>query len=750
MAHFFLMEAVPVIPCTGAGLCFTWSLGIPLLWLRKCAVGDMCPYASVPAVCRAIGCWPGQVEAQFTIGRITKDDTKFGYVVAQLDGKYAEEVEDIICNPPDGNKYEAIKRELIKRLSDSDTTRVRKLLETEEIGDRTPTQFWRHLRKLAGSSVSDDFLTEIWKNRLPVKTQLVLAATSDKDGTKLAEIADRVHEIPVERGRIASVSHPSDMDLLREELRQMRLQLNAVTNSARQQWRSPRRERFRRRSSSRNPSQGASGKRELCWYHDRFAEKATKCIPPCKWAANGTRIATYGTTVISLNLSLRREFTWRFIVADVDAPIIGMDFLVHYNLLVDPRNKRLLDATTKLFIVGRRVTDKVASATCFPHENGETRHRAPYPEPRRLAPDRHQAAKAEFELMLRQGIIRPSKSPWATPLHLVNKKDGKSMRPCGDYRALNDRTVADRYSLPHIEDFAQKLAGKNVFSKVDLVRAYNQIPVAPQDCEKTAITTPFGLFEFVFMPFGLRNAAQTCQRFVDSVIRGLDFAYAYIDDFLIASENEVEHKEHLRLLFNRLNRYGIVINAAKCTFGVSEIEFLGYTVSRDGVKPLAERVEAIRNFAKPITVKLLRKFLGMVQRKVIYLCRGQAAEEAFVNIKEALENATTLAHPISGACINVTVDASDYTIGAVLQQLVDGVWQPLSFYTKALSAGQYIRHIKGIENTVADVLSRVESISSPPDYKTIEQSQEKDEELKRTLASNTGALHLKKVHFPGG
>ncbi|XP_076165277.1 uncharacterized protein LOC143145620 [Ptiloglossa arizonensis] len=200
------------------------------------------------------------VEAQFTIARITKDDTKFGYVVAQLDGKYAEEVEDIVCNPPDGNTYEAIKRELIKRLSDWDTTR------------------------LAGSSVSDDFLTEIWKNRLPVKTQLVLAATSDKDGTKLAEIADRVHEIPVERGRIASVSHPSDVDLLREELKQMRLQLNAVTNSTRQRWRSPRRERFRRRSSSRNPSQGASVKRELCWYHDRFAEKAAKCIPPCKWA----------------------------------------------------------------------------------------------------------------------------------------------------------------------------------------------------------------------------------------------------------------------------------------------------------------------------------------------------------------------------------------------------------------------------------------------------------------------------------
>ena len=153
----------------------TTSLRIPSFWPKKVAL------------------WFKQLEAQFLIGNITKDETKFGYVVAQLDGKYAEEVEDVICNPPAENKYAALKEELIKRLSDSDSTRVRKLLESEEIRDRTPTQFWRHLKKLADSAVSDEFLTEMWKNRLPIKTQLVLAATSDKDGSKLAEIADRVH-----------------------------------------------------------------------------------------------------------------------------------------------------------------------------------------------------------------------------------------------------------------------------------------------------------------------------------------------------------------------------------------------------------------------------------------------------------------------------------------------------------------------------------------------------------------------------
>jgi hypothetical protein len=138
---------------------------------------------------------------------------------------------------------------------------------------------------------------------------------------------------------------------------------------------------------------------------------------------------------------------------------------------------------------------------------------------RRLDGEKLAAAKAEFTALERDGIIRRSASPWVSPLHLVRKPDG-SWRPCGDYRRLNLATVPDAYPLPNMLDFAARVAGCTIFSKVDLRKGYYQILIHPADIEKTAVTTPFGLFEFTRLPFGLRNAGNTFQRMMDRVLAG--------------------------------------------------------------------------------------------------------------------------------------------------------------------------------------------------------------------------------------
>ena len=285
---------------------------------------------------------------------------------------------------------------------------------------------------------------------------------------------------------------------------------------------------------------------------------------------------------------------------------------------------------------------------------------------------------------------------------MVAKKDGTSS-PCGDYRRLNERTVGDAYPIPHLHDLATDLYGCQVFSKIDLIKGYHQVPVRAEDVPKTAIAMPFGLFEFLRMPFGLKNAAQTFQRLMDNVTGQLPGVFAYIDDVLVASPSAAQHERDLRHLFDALKRFGLVVNSSKCVFGASELQFLGHHVSARGIRPLPEKVNAVRRFERPRTVKSLQRFLGLVNFYQRFLPNIAATMRpltdalagaprqlqwtaqmttAFEWTKQRLASAALLCHPVPGANLQINTDASTKAIAGAIHQVVQGCLKPLGFFSR--------------------------------------------------------------------
>ena len=270
--------------------------------------------------------------------------------------------------------------------------------------------------------------------------------------------------------------------------------------------------------------------------------------------------------------------------------------------------------------------------------------------------------------------------------------------------AFNKCTVP----VPHIHNFTSALQGATIFLRLDHACAYHQIPVDPADVPKTAITTPFGLFEYACMPFGLRNVAQTFQRFMDQVLRGISNTYVYIDDILIASSTPKEHLRDLKSVFKYLASHGIVINPSKCIFGVDQLDFLGHLVTSQGVAPLPDKVAVICDFPHPTSPCQLCQFIGMVNFYHHFLphCTelmqalhdilkstkpkshtwNDDAIAAFRNTKEALAPASFLSYPAPDVPTCLMTDASDTAVGAVLQQDIKDSWHPISFFSKKMTS----------------------------------------------------------------
>ena len=198
--------------------------------------------------------------------------------------------------------------------------------------------------------------------------------------------------------------------------------------------------------------------------------------------------------------------------------------------------------------------------------------------------------------MVKKGIVEPSYSPWSSPIVLVKKKDG-STRFCVDFRQLNSVTCKDAQPIPRIDDTLDSLSGSCWFSTLDLASGYWQVEMKDSDKEKTAFRTPFGLFHFKVMPFGLCNAPATFQRLMELILKGLNWTscLVYLDDIIIFSKSIDEHLQRLKEVLSRLELANLKIKPEKCKLFQTSVKYLGHIVSDQGIHTDPEKVSTIQN-----------------------------------------------------------------------------------------------------------------------------------------------------------
>lgn len=371
--------------------------------------------------------------------------------------------------------------------------------------------------------------------------------------------------------------------------------------------------------------------------------------------------------------------------------------------------KNMLKAHTKAFAVDSNDLGRIVDAVEIVHEI-DTGDASPCAQqPYKLSHHEKMFLREQLRQLLKQGVIRRSKSPWMAPVVLVKRKDG-ALRTCIDFRKLNKQTLRDAYPLPNIEDMMHDMSGAKYFSSLDVMSAFWNVPVAEKDIPKTGFTTPFGNFEWVRMPFGLVNASSTFQRLINKVLADLPFAVAYIDDIFVFSDSFEEHIDHLQQVLKKLQEAGLKLKLAKCAFAATSIKCLGNIIDAEGIHADPDKIAAIKNLPRPLTPSDVRSFLGtanyyrafvkdfahlmlplqeLTKKRTRFLWTDEC-EQAFIDIKEALTSTPCLHLPKWDQPFIVHSDWSKGAIGAVLSQLdpKTGLEHPIHFASRSLSAAE--------------------------------------------------------------
>jgi hypothetical protein len=326
-----------------------------------------------------------------------------------------------------------------------------------------------------------------------------------------------------------------------------------------------------------------------------------------------------------------------------------------------------------------------------------------------LSPPERKALREYISEYLAKGFIQPSKSPAGFPLFFVDKKDN-TLRPCVDYRELNDATIKDRYPLPLIQDLIDRTAGAKIFTKIDLRGAYNLVRIKKGDEWKTAFRTREGLYEYLVMPFGLTNAPAVFQRLMNHIFSDILDVYCicFMDDILIFSPDEELHVKHVREVLSRLRANKLFAKLEKSKFHARSVEFLGFIISENSVSMDPRKIQDIMNWPTPSTVQDVQSFLGLANfyrqfiphfadiamplteltKKDVPFVWSPLCDDAMAKLRHTLSSEPVLITPDPSLGYTLHTDASDMAIGACLSQERDGILHPVAYYSRKFTVAE--------------------------------------------------------------